>query len=71
MDESDEGDQRHLPARAWTEIRGVAADGVYAGLLTIPVAIGVAAYIFVWLSLLRHRVRRRAERQRADAAPTQ
>jgi hypothetical protein len=52
-----------LRKRALQEIGGVIADGAYASLLAIPVAIGVAVYTFVYLSLLRHRLRRRAEQR--------
>lgn len=55
-----------LRKRALQEISGMVADGAYASLLAIPVAIGVAAYTFVYLSLLRRRLRRRAEERPAD-----
>jgi hypothetical protein len=59
-----------LRRRAWQEISGVIADGAYASLLAIPVAIGVAAYTFVYLSFLRHRLRRRAEQRIGNGTHT-
>jgi hypothetical protein len=56
----DDDEPTPLRTRTLREIRGIAADGAYASLLAIPVAIGVAAYTFAYLSLLRHRLRRRA-----------
>jgi ABC-type uncharacterized transport system permease subunit len=59
----DQVERTPLRKRALQEISGMIADGAYASLLAIPVAIGVAAYTFVHLSLLRHRLRRRAEQR--------
>jgi hypothetical protein len=52
----------HKPRRkrALHTLKGVLADGAYASLLAIPVAVGVAAYIFVYLSFLRRRLHHRA-----------
>ena len=66
MDQAERGPLRR---RALREIGGVIADGAYAGLLAIPVAVGVAADTFVCLSLLRHRLRRRAEQSSEDRSP--
>jgi hypothetical protein len=62
----DRVEHRPLRKRAWHAVRGILADGTYATLLAIPVAVGVAAYTFVYLSLLRHRLNRRAEQALAD-----
>lgn len=56
----DQNDHKPLRKRALHQLSGVVADGVYASLLAIPVAIGVAAYTFVYLSFLRHRLHHRA-----------
>ena len=45
------------------------ADGAYASLLAIPVAIGVAAYTFVYLSFLRRRLHRRANHTAEEHVP--
>ena len=58
----DQDERTPLRNRTLHEISGIIADGAYASLLAIPVAIGVAAYTFVYLSFLRHRLHRRAER---------
>ena len=58
----DDVERTPLRKRTLHEISGIIADGAYASLLAIPVAIGVAAYIFVYLSFLRRRLRQRAER---------
>jgi hypothetical protein len=62
----DQVERTPLRKRALQEISGMIADGAYASLLAIPVAIGVAAYTFGYLSLLRHRLRRRAEQKIED-----
>jgi hypothetical protein len=62
----DDVERTPLRERALHEISGIIADGGYASLLAIPVAIGVAAYTFVYLSFLRHRLHRRAERSAKD-----
>lgn len=66
----DQDEGASLRKRSLQELRGVLADGAYASLLAIPVAIGVAAYAFVYLSFLRHRLHRRAERSAEDHVRT-
>ena len=63
MEDDDHGS---LWKRARHEISGVIADGAYATLLAIPVAIGVAAYAFVYLSFLRRRLHRRTHHSAED-----
>jgi hypothetical protein len=62
----DQDDHTPLRKRAQREISGIIADGVYASLLAIPVAIGVAAYTFVYLSFLRRRLHRRTHHSAED-----
>jgi hypothetical protein len=64
----DEAERTPPRKRILHEISATIVDGAYASLLAIPVAIGVAAYTFVYLSFLRHRLRRRAERSTEDRA---
>jgi len=60
-------DTRPSPRRrAMQTLGGIAADGASASWLAIPVAAGVAVHIFVYLSLMRHRLRQRAESSAAD-----
>lgn len=60
---------KHSRKRVLHEVSTIIVDGAYASLLAVPVAIGVAAYAFVYLSLLRRRLRRRAEHGVVDRAP--
>jgi hypothetical protein len=62
----DQDDHTPLRKRAQHEIGVIIADGAYASLLAIPVAIGVAAYAFVYLSFLRRRLHRRTHRRAED-----
>jgi hypothetical protein len=66
MSSMDEVERTPSRKRILHEISTTIADGAYASLLAIPVAIGVAAYAFVYLSFLRHRLHRRAERGAED-----